>query len=110
VIRNFSTNNRLNQKSLAQLASGQRINISADDAAGLAISENLKSQIRSNRQAARNTNDGISLIEVAEGAFNEVNNIVVRLRELGIQASSDTIGDTERSFLNREVTQLKAEI
>ncbi len=108
--RNFTTNHRAQSKSLAQLASGQRINIAADDAAGLAISENLKSQIRSGQQAIRNTNDGISLIEVAEGAFNEINNIVVRLRELGVQAASDTIGDTERGYLNRETQQLKLEI
>ncbi len=108
--RNFATNHRAQAKSLAQLASGQRINIAADDAAGLAISENLKSQIRSGQQAIRNTNDGISLIEVAEGAFNEINNIVVRLRELGVQAASDTIGDTERGYLNLETQQLKLEI
>ena len=108
--RNFATNHRAETKSLAQLASGQRINISADDAAGLAISENLKSHIRSGQQAVRNTNDGISLIEVAEGAFNEINNMVVRLRELGVQAASDTIGDKERGFLNSETQQLKLEI
>ena len=108
--RSFATISRQENKSLAQLASGQRINIAADDAAGLAISENLKSQIRSGQQAVRNTNDGISLVEVAEGAFNEINNMVVRLRELGIQAASDTIGDTERGMVNKETQQLKQEI
>jgi flagellin len=96
--------------SYAQLASGSRINKSADDAAGLAISENLKAQIRSSRQAYRNASDGISMVQVAEGGLNEIGNIIVRLRELGIQASSDTIGDRERGFINKEVEQLKTEM
>lgn len=95
--------------SFAKLASGSRINKAADDAAGLAISESLKGQIRSARQANRNANDGISMVQVAEGGLNEIGNIIVRLRELGIQASSDTIGDTERGFINKEVEQLKNE-
>jgi flagellin len=97
-------------KSMAQLASGNRINIAADDAAGLAISESLKAQIRSARQANRNANDGISLVQTAEGGLNEIGNIIVRLRELGIQASSDTVGTNEREFLNKEVMQLKDEV
>lgn len=96
--------------SLAKLSSGSRINKSADDAAGLAISENLKASIRSNRQANRNANDGISLVQTAEGSLNEIGNIVTRLRELGVQASSDTVGDVERGFLNKEVSQLKNEL
>jgi flagellin len=108
--RNLVQSQRQIQSSLAQLASGSRINKSADDAAGLAISENLKSQVRSTRQAQRNANDGISMIQVAEGGLNEINNITVRLRELGIQAASDTVGETERGFLNKEVVQLKSEI
>ena len=97
-------------KSMAQLASGSRITKSADDAAGLAISENLKSQIRSLSQANRNANDGISMVQVAEGGLNEISNILTRMRELGIQASSDTVGDTERGMLDKEVQQVKAEI
>ncbi len=96
--------------SFAQLASGSRINKSADDAAGLAISENLKGQIRSVRQSYRNASDGISMVQVAEGGLNEISNIIVRLRELGIQAASDTVGDIERGFLNKEVSQLKNEL
>ncbi len=96
--------------SLAKLSSGSRINKSADDAAGLAISENLKAQIRSTRQAGRNANDGISMVQTAEGGLNEIGNIVTRLRELGIQAASDTIGDTERTFVDKEVQQLKNEM
>ncbi|PIS10029.1 MAG: flagellin FliC [Bdellovibrio sp. CG10_big_fil_rev_8_21_14_0_10_47_8] len=97
-------------KSFAQLSSGSRITKSADDAAGLAISENLKSQIRSFSQATRNANDGISMIQVAEGGLSEVSNILTRLRELGIQAASDNVGDTERGFMNKEVVQLKNEM
>lgn len=108
--RSLVTSQRAIGKSMAQLSSGNRINIAADDAAGLAISENLKAQIRSARQANRNANDGVSLIQTAEGGLNEISNIVVRLRELGIQASSDTVGDVERGFLNKEVNQLKAEL
>ncbi|WP_413559669.1 flagellin [Bdellovibrio sp. HCB209] len=97
-------------RSMARLASGQRINQAADDAAGLAISENLKGQIRGLRQANRNANDGISLVQVAEGSLNEVSNMLIRLRELGVQAASDTIGETERKFLDVEYQQLKSEI
>lgn len=98
------------QKSMSQLASGSRITKSADDAAGLAISENLKSQIRSIGQASRNANDGISLVQVAEGGLNEISNILTRMRELGIQSASDSVGATERGFLDKEVQQLKAEM
>ncbi len=94
------------EKSMAQLASGSRITKAADDAAGLSISENFKGQIRSLGQANRNANDGISLVQVAEGGLNEISNIVTRLRELSIQASSDTISDVERGFVNKEVQQL----
>jgi flagellin len=108
--RNLVGSQRVMNKSMAQLASGSRINIAADDAAGLAISEGLKAQIRSGAQAQRNANDGISMVQTAEGGLNEIGNIVTRLRELGIQAASDTIGQTERGFLNKEVEQLKSEI
>ncbi len=97
-------------KSLERLASGSRINHAGDDAAGLAISENLRSQLRGLKQARRNAQDGISLIQVAEGGLNETSNILIRLRELAIQAASDTIGDTERGFTDREFQSLKQEI
>lgn len=96
--------------SLERLSSGSRINRAGDDAAGLAISENLKAQIRGFRQAKRNAQDGISLIQVTEGGINEVSNMIVRLRELAIQAASDTIGDKERSFTDREFQALKSEV
>ncbi len=96
--------------SMERLSSGYRINKASDDAAGLAISENLRGIIRGFRQALRNSNDGISLIQVAEGSLNEISNMLNRLRELGVQAASDTIGDTERKFLDVEYQQLKSEI
>ena len=98
------------QKSFTQLASGSRITKSSDDAAGLAISENLKSGMRSISQAGRNANDGISLIQTAEGGLGEISNILTRMRELGIQSASDTVSDKERGFLDKEVQQLKAEV
>jgi flagellin len=105
------SNNVARQNSaLEHLASGSRINRAGDDAAGLAISEKLKANIRSMKQATRNANDGISLVQVAEGGMNEVSNILIRLRELSIQSSSDTIAHTERQFVDKEVQSLKNEI
>ncbi|MEE2670563.1 MAG: flagellin [Bdellovibrionota bacterium] len=103
------TNFRLTNN-LAKLSSGERITKAADDAAGLAISENLKAQIRSIRQAKRNADDGISMVQTAEGGLSEISSIVIRLRELAVQAASDTVGDTERSFSDIEFQQLKQEI
>jgi len=97
-------------KALNKLSTGSRINTAGDDAAGLAISENLKANIRGSQQAARNAGDGISMIQTAEGGMNEVSNILVRLRELSVQAASDTIGDQERKFTNLEFQQLTTEI
>jgi flagellin len=108
--KNLSFTQRAQDRSLARLSSGFRINQAADDAAGLAISENLKASIRGMRQASRNANDGISLVQVAEGGLNEVSNMLVRLRELAVQGASDTIGDTERKFIDVEYQQLKSEI
>ncbi|AFY02938.1 flagellin N-terminal helical domain-containing protein [Bdellovibrio bacteriovorus] len=108
--RNLAGSQRIVNDSMAKLASGSRINKAADDAAGLAISEGLKAQIRSAAQAQRNANDGISMIQTAEGGLNEVGNIIVRLRELAIQGASDTVGETERGMLNKEVTQLTSEM
>lgn len=108
--KNLTNSGRAMDQSLARLSSGFRINQAADDAAGLAISENLRAQIRGLGQANRNANDGVSLVQVAEGGLNEVSNMLIRLRELGVQASSDTIGDTERKFIDVEYQQLKSEI
>ncbi|MEN9722797.1 MAG: putative flagellin protein [Pseudomonadota bacterium] len=108
--RNLTATNTAQKNSLEKLASGSRIVRSADDAAGLAISEKMRAQVRSIRQDTRNANDGISMIQTAEGGMNEIGNILVRFRELSIQAASDTIGDTERAFIDKEVTQLRGEI
>jgi flagellin len=108
--RTLATTQREIAKSSAQLSSGNRITRAADDAAGLAISENLKSQIRSFSQASRNANDGISMVSVAEGGLGEISNILTRMRELGIQAASDTVGEKERGFIDKEVQQLKSEV
>ena len=95
---------------LERLSSGKRITKAADDAAGLAISTNLEAQTKGLRQATRNANDGISLVQTAEGGLNETSNILVRLRELTIQAASDTVGDKERGFLNKEYQELSKEV
>jgi len=96
--------------SMEQLSTGKRINSAADDAAGLAISNKMTAQIRGLNQAVRNANDGISLMQVAEGATTEITNMLQRMRELAVQASNDTYTSFDRSALNAEVTQLKAEI
>lgn len=93
-----------------RLASGYRINKAADDAAGLAISETLKADIRSLGQARRNANDAVSMMQVAEGSLEEIGGIMIRLRELSVQAASDTIGPRERNYLNEEFMQLKDEV
>lgn len=98
------------QRSSEKLSSGYRINRSGDDAAGSAISTVLSGDIRSLTQAKRNANDGISLVEVAEGGLSEITNIMVRLRELSVQSASDTIGIRERGYLNQEFFALKDEI
>jgi flagellin len=108
--RSLSVNNRESENTLAKLSSGTRINKASDDAAGLAISEKLKAKIRSTNQANRNANDGISMVQTAEGGLDEVSSILTRLRELAVQSSSDTVGDTERSFTNMEYQNLKQEI
>ncbi len=98
------------RNSMNKLASGNRINKAADDAAGLAISENLRADVRSLHQAQRNTLDGVSLVQTAEGGLKESVNILVRLRELSVQSASDTLGGTERQYLNLEYNALKSEL
>ena len=107
--RSLASSQREIGKTFGQLSSGSRITKSADDAAGLSISENMKSHIRGAGQAQRNANDAISMVQVAEGGLGEISNIVTRFRELGVQAASDTISDVERSFVDKEVQQLKQE-
>lgn len=97
-------------RSLSRLSSGYRITESGDDAAGLGISTNLEAQIRSFSQAARNAQDGISVVQTAEGALNEVSNILVRMRELAMESASDGLSDTERGYIQKETTALIDEI
>ncbi|MGK0367616.1 MAG: flagellin [Thermoproteota archaeon] len=108
--RALTKTNQSSQKSLTQMSSGSRIVTASDDAAGMAISEKLKANIRSLGQANRNANDGISMIQVAEGGLNETQSILTRLRELSIQAASDTVGDSERKFSDLEYQNLKEEM
>lgn len=108
--RHMVNTRKLLDRSLERLSSGYRINKAGDDAAGLAISEKLRAKTRGLVQAQRNASDGISLIQVAEGGLEEVQNILVRLRELGVQAASDTIGNQERRYLNEEYQALKEEV
>ncbi len=108
--RNLRGNRVLLDRTLERLSSGSRINHAGDDAAGLAISETLRAQIRGLSQAERNASDGISLVQVAEGGLVEVANILIRMRELGVQAASDTVGPRERKFLDNEFQQLAEEI
>ena len=108
--RNLSSvTNRLGDN-FRRLSTGLRISTAADDAAGLAISERLRSQVRSLEQAKRNANDGISFVQTAEGALNEVSSILTRLRELSIQANNGTVSDTDKDTLNEEFTTLVNEI
>ncbi|MET0286564.1 MAG: flagellin [Polyangiales bacterium] len=108
--RNLSKTGKALQSNFAKLSSGQRINSAGDDAAGLAISERMKSQIRSMSQAERNANDGMSLLQTAEGAMNENSGILTRMRELAMQSANGTLGDDERDALNTEFGQLREEI
>ncbi len=108
--RNLNITHEGQNRSLEKLAAGERIVRAGDDAAGLAISEKLKAEIRSLRQANRNANDGISMIQTAEGGLNEIQNIMIRLRELSMQAASDTVGDVERGFTDKEVQNLVSEV
>ena len=108
--RFMSDNKDAMNKNLERLSSGYRINKSADDAAGLAISESLRGKIRGLNVAKRNANDAVSMVQVAEGSMNEMTNILIRLRELTVQAGTDTLGEKERSYLNREYTQLADEL
>jgi len=108
--RNLEMNGKEAARSLARLSSGNRIVNSGDDAAGLAISQNLQAEIRGLRQAQRNAGDGVSFVQTAEGALNEVSNILIRLRELGVQAASDTVGDSERSLIQKEFNVLRQEV
>jgi flagellin len=106
VQKNLRASNVQQEAEFSKLSSGKRITKSADDAAGLAIAKKLDAETKGLRMASRNANDAISLVQVAEGGLNETSNILTRLRELSIQAGSDTVGDTERGYLSLEYEQL----
>ena len=108
--RNLANTGKALSANFSRLSSGQRINTAGDDAAGLAISERMKSQVRSMGQAERNANDGISLLQTAEGAMNENSGILIRMRELGMQSANGTLGQGERDALQTEFSQLTDEI
>ena len=108
--RNMGVNNNNAAKAMEKLSSGLRINRAGDDAAGLAISEKMRGQIRGLDQASRNAQDGISLIQTAEGALNETTNILQRMRELSVQAANDTNATTDRQAIKTELTALRSEI
>lgn len=109
-LRSLSKVTQDQDQAVERLSSGNRINSAADDAAGMAISEKLKAEIRGTLQAKRNAEDGISMIQVAEGGMGEITNILVRLRELSIQSASDTLGMKERNFADLEFQELSKEV
>lgn len=104
--RSLGVQQQRTEKAFAQLGSGNKITKAADDAAGLAISESLRGQVRGAKQARTNAFNAISLVQVSEGGLNEISNIMIRLRELGVQAASDNIGNTERGFIANEASNL----
>ncbi len=97
-------------KSIARLSSGLRVQSAADDAAGMAVSEGMRAQLRGFQQAARNANDGVSLLQTAESGYQSISDSLVRMRELAVQASNDSITDTERAYINTEFSDLSSEI
>ncbi|MEH7033184.1 flagellin Hag [Priestia megaterium] len=108
--RQYNTANNAQAKSMEKLSSGQRINNAADDAAGLAISEKMRGQIRGLDQASRNAQDGVSMIQTGEGALNETHSILQRVRELAVQSSSDTNTADDRAEIQKEVNDLVSEV
>ncbi len=108
--RNLNATQTQLTASIGRLSSGMRINTASDDAAGLGISENLKADLRSLAQASRNANDGVSMSQVAEGSMNEMQGIVTRMRELGVQSANQSLGTTERGYIQTEFGQLRNEI
>src|SRR5437660_9547193 len=108
--RNLSMTAMQYSKSVEKLSSGLRINRAGDDSAGLSISEKLRSQIKGLAQAQRNAQDGISMLQTAEGALNEAHSILQRMRELGVQASNGTLSTADQTAVSSELNQLKAEI
>ena len=107
---NLVKTNMAMQKSIGRLSSGLRVESAADDAAGVAVAENMRAQLRGFQQANRNANDGISIMNTAEAAYQSISDTLVRMRELAVEAANDSLSDTERGFLNTEFTDLVTEI
>jgi flagellin len=107
---NLGRTNKALTSSLSRISSGLRITSAADDSAGLGVATNLETAVTSTRQAMRNTNDGISIIQTAEGALHEVTDILQRMRELAVQSSSETLDDDERAYVQDEFSELSAEV
>ena len=107
---NLSTTTRSLNKTIGRLSSGIRIQSAADDAAGLAVTENMRGQMRGYQQAVRNANDGISILQTAESAYQSISDTLIRMRELAVEAANDSLSDTERGFLDTEFQDLEAEI
>ncbi|KYG90265.1 flagellin [[Bacillus] sp. KCTC 13219] len=110
ILNNMNRHYASANKALLRISSGYRINSAADDAAGLAISEKMRAQIRGLNMAGKNIQDGISLVQTAEGALNETHAMIQRMRELAVQAANDTLTDKDRELINQEYQQLKEEI
>mgnify|MGYP001411566914 CR=1 FL=1 len=108
--KNINLTNRLLNKSVQRLSSGLRLNSSADDAAGMAVAVGLRAQLGGYNQAERNANDAVAILQIAEGAYVNLSDILIRLRELAVQASSDSVTDKERAYIDTEFQDLKAEI
>ena len=103
-------NDRMQETAMERLSTGLRINSAKDDAAGLAISQRMRAEVSGLEMATRNANDAISMLETAEGATLEIANMLQRMRELAVQSSSETLADTERSFISDEFNQLRSEV
>ena len=107
---NLANTGRNMNKAIGRLSSGLRVQSAADDAAGLAVSENMRGQLRGFKQALRNANDGVSILQTAESAYQSISDSLIRMRELAIEAANDSLGDTERGFLDTEFQDLITEI
>jgi flagellin len=108
--RSLAVSNRNLSSSIEKLSSGLKINSASDDAAGIAVAEGLRAQVKGFQQASENANDAMALISTAEGSYNATSDTLIRMRELAVQASSDSLTDTERAYINTEFTQLITEI
>jgi flagellin len=107
---NMTKTNMAMQKSIGRLSSGLRVQSASDDAAGVAVAENMRAQLRGFQQASRNANDGVSIVQTAEAAYQSISDTLVRMRELSVEAANDSLSDTERGFLDTEFQDLITEI